>query len=103
MPVVGNAWQYGFCCGRRCRRSSGFNDDLAAYVLNEQELELVRHAADPALSFTILWTKKESLLKQTGEGLRNDLKNILVEATCHFQTIIAPDSGYVCTTAQTIV
>lgn len=80
-----------------------FNDDLAAYVLNEQELELVRHAADPALSFTILWTKKESLLKQTGEGLRNDLKNILVEAMCHFQTIIAPDSGYVCTTAQTIV
>ena len=79
-----------------------FNDDLAAYVLNEQELESVRHAADPALFFTILWTKKESLLKLTGEGLRNDLKNILMEAKCHFQTIIAPDSGYVCTTAQTI-
>ena len=79
-----------------------FNDELAAYVFNEQELEMVRHAANPALFFTILWTKKESLLKLTGEGLRNDLKDILVEARCHFQTIIAPDSGYVCTTAQTI-
>ncbi|MBQ4441906.1 MAG: 4'-phosphopantetheinyl transferase superfamily protein [Bacteroidales bacterium] len=77
-----------------------FNDDLAAYVFNEHELELVRHAPDPALSFTVLWTQKESLLKLTGEGLRNDMKNILKEAKCHFHTVIASDSNYVCTTAQ---
>lgn len=77
-----------------------FNDDLAAYVFNERELELVRQAPDPALSFTVLWTQKESLLKLTGEGLRNDMKDILVEAKCQFHTIVAPDSGYVCTTAQ---
>lgn len=77
-----------------------FNDDLAAYVFNEHELELVRHAPDPALSFTVLWTQKESLLKLTGEGLRNDMKNILKETKCHFHTVIASDSNYVCTTAQ---
>lgn len=73
-----------------------FNDTLAAYVFNEQELAYVRQAPNPALAFTMLWTKKESLLKMTGEGLRNDLKGLLVNSPYHFQTLVAPDSQYVC-------
>lgn len=74
-----------------------FKDTLAAYVLNEQELAHVRQAPNPALAFTILWTKKESLLKLTGDGLRRDLKELLMNAPNHFQTLVDPDLQYVCT------
>ena len=73
-----------------------FNEMLAAYVLNEEELDTVRRAADPALTFTILWTRKECLLKLTGEGLRHDLKGLLVGCRHSFQTVVGGESRYVC-------
>lgn len=61
---------------------------LIAYTMNDREQEQINASADPALRFLYFWTRKEALLKLTGEGIRNDMKNVLSEAErYHFETI----------------
>lgn len=50
---------------------------LCHYVLNTAEYEGVMSSAKPEEAFCRLWTKKESLLKMTGEGLRRPLPPLL--------------------------
>lgn len=54
-----------------------FNESLARYVLCDEEYELVMKAADKDEEFIKYWTKKEAVLKLTGEGLTDDVKSIL--------------------------
>lgn len=58
------------CLGR-------YSETLAAYTMNDEELGAIQEADDPDTTFTILWTKKEALLKLTGEGITDDLKTVL--------------------------
>lgn len=51
--------------------------DLVHYCCNEEETASVFAAANPALRFTELWTRKEALVKLTGEGLTDDIRAIL--------------------------
>lgn len=74
-----------------------YNDNLARYVLNDEEYDKVRLSDNPALEFTKFWTKKESLLKLTGEGIRDDLKQALVGTKAHFETHENLEKGYVYT------
>ncbi len=53
-----------------------FDGDLAKVIFNPEELEAVRSADDSAVKFTELWTRKESFLKLTGEGLKDNLKDV---------------------------
>ena len=57
-----------------------FDENLAKVIFNPEELEAVRSADEPAVKFTELWTRKESFLKLTGEGLRDNLKDVLSDA-----------------------
>jgi 4'-phosphopantetheinyl transferase len=76
-----------------------FNKELATYVLNEDQLEQVLQSTDPAVEFLKFWTQKESLLKLTGEGIRNDLKTLdMHKAILH--TTINIDGSYVCSSAS---
>ncbi len=54
-----------------------YNEALCRKVLSEEEHALVLSSDRPDLEFTKLWTRKEALLKLTGEGIRDDLKDIL--------------------------
>lgn len=76
-----------------------FNDSLARYVLNDEEYRKVKSSANPAMEFTKLWTMKESLLKLTGEGIRDDLKQVLVGVNVHFETHVKQEKNYVYTMA----
>ena len=62
--------------------------------MNEEELRQILTAERPDVAFTRLWTMKEAVLKRTGEGLRNDLKNVLVNAP-ELTTVVSPDLRYV--------
>ena len=61
---------------------------LIAYTMNDLEQEQINASANPVMKFLYFWTRKEALLKLTGEGIRNDLKLVLAEAEkYHFETI----------------
>ncbi|MBQ2559234.1 MAG: 4'-phosphopantetheinyl transferase superfamily protein [Fibrobacter sp.] len=61
---------------------------LVSYTMNDREHEQINASADPALRFLYFWTRKEALLKLTGEGIRNDMKQVLSESgKCHFETV----------------
>lgn len=56
-----------------------YKESLARYVLNDEEFNAVQASENPDLKFTILWTKKEAVLKLVGTGVSNNMKNVLVE------------------------
>ena len=77
-----------------------FNASLVEYTMNEQEVQQIRQAADPAREFTRLWTMKEALMKLTGEGISNHMKDVLNRSDVTFQTVVSPDRSYVYTICQ---
>ena len=52
---------------------------LIAYTMNEEEQALIASAPESLTAFLALWTKKEAVLKLTGEGIRSDLKTVLAK------------------------
>ena len=56
------------------------DDDTIAATMNEAEQRIITEARNPVEAFLRLWTRKESLLKLTGEGLRNDMRHVLSDA-----------------------
>lgn len=79
--------------------------DVCRYCFNESEITDILGSDAPTLTFTILWTKKEALLKLTGEGLTNDLPMLLFSPQVRdvtFQTHVASDKSYVYTICRWI-
>lgn len=76
-----------------------FDLELAEYVCMPHELKTILNHSDPALAFTVLWTKKESYCKLTGRGLndRKEIREILINNSTSFHTIINEAGGYVLT------
>ncbi len=70
------------CMGR-------YKPALAEYAMSEAELKEIEEGGDRV--FTMIWTKKEALLKLTGEGIVDDLKNVLTSERMKNVKII---SGY---------
>ena len=91
------------CLGR-------YSEGVARYSLSEEELHTLYYDADGnqrsnddlQLQFTILWTKKESLLKLLGTGITDDIKTILPAYAdkVSFETTVNTAKQYVCTVAR---
>ena len=80
-----------------------FKEDLANFVLNDNELQQVLSAADKSIAFTTLWTMKESYMKLTGTGLVSNRKGLLNETVMQnfrFNTTVNSESEYVITYVQ---
>lgn len=79
------------------------NDSLARHVLNDEEYMRVQHASDPGVEFTKLWTRKEALVKLTGLGITDDLRQLLtlpIYNNVEFTTRVNAEKGYALSLAQ---
>ncbi len=75
-----------------------FSPELAAATMNPEELDIIQSSPNPSIAFTRFWTMKESLLKLTGEGITDNLHDILTNTdNYHFITEIDETTGYVLT------
>lgn len=80
-----------------------YKPQLAQHVMNDNELQQIAQATDPALAFTRLWTQKEAYLKLTGEGITRDLRTVLTPEVLQqhpFHTQTNTEHHYVLTIAQ---
>ena len=71
-----------------------YKESLARYTMNDDELQQILTADRPDVAFTRLWTMKEAVLKLSGEGLHNNLKEVLTGMT-GITTVVSPDERYV--------
>jgi 4'-phosphopantetheinyl transferase len=71
-----------------------YKESLARYTMNDTELEKILHSPHPEQAFIRLWTMKEALLKLTGEGIRNDIKDVLTGQES-FETVENTERGYI--------
>lgn len=74
-----------------------YNESLAHHTMNDKELQEIEASTDKARAFIRLWTRKEALLKLTGEGIRSDLKPVLNRKNVRFEVTEGED--FVCTVA----
>lgn len=82
------------CLGRLIDKNGSLNMSLAEYVLSPEELEQVVEG-DSDLVFTKFWTQKESLVKLTGTGIEDDLKQILsLHPEVTIDTSVSLEHGY---------
>ena len=82
-------------------RIGRYDESLARHVLNDQEFSAVQQASDPQVAFIRYWTQKEAIVKLTGRGLDDDLKNLLFKynnVSLHTKEHL--DKGYVVTVAE---
>lgn len=76
------------CVGR-------FSDSLARYTLNDEEYQHVTSSQSPDTEFTRYWTKKEAVVKLSGRGIDDDVKDILKKsAHVCVKTFVHLDAGY---------
>lgn len=99
--VIGDDAEVGIdveCLGR-------YKPSLAEYCMSNDELKQIAEADDQDAEFTMLWTKKEALLKMTGEGITDDMKGCLKSARMEGVTIesgINKEKGYAWSVASKI-
>lgn len=76
-----------------------YKHDLAAYCMSESEVRWIE-SEDTDMRFTMLWTKKEALLKLLGTGITDDIKTVLERYSdgIHFEVVTS--NNYVCTIAS---
>lgn len=73
---------------------------LAQYTMNNDELQQIQKSENSAIEFARLWTMKEALLKLTGRGITNNMKDVLVGCTAHIDTTLSQDKRYVYSIAR---
>ena len=83
-------------------RIRNYNRQLAERVLSAEELEATESPPHRDVAFIELWTRKEALLKMTGEGIRDDLRKVLygpLYESVEWTTTIKQERGWICTIA----
>ena len=76
---------------------SAYDEEVARYAMNDDELEQIHRSPRPDVAFTHLWTRKEAVLKRSGQGLTNQaaLRDLLRTNSLPLLTVESPDLRYV--------
>jgi len=77
-----------------------YKDELAKFTMNADELRVIDESDAPEVAFIRFWTMKEAVLKLSGEGICNDMKNVLSGFSGQMETIVNEAKGYVYTIAR---
>ena len=74
---------------------SNFDEQVARYVMNQEEWSQIESSSCPDVEFACLWTRKEAVLKQTGFGISDNLKEVLTTHPLPVDTFISQNRRYV--------
>lgn len=78
-----------------------YREAVARYTMNDEEMALITNAPQPEVMFTRLWTMKEARLKLTGEGINDNMKQVLTEADRKsYTTVECLEQGYIYTVCE---
>ncbi len=80
-------------------------ESVMTYAMNEMEIHQILTAPSPDETFIELWTKKEALLKLTGEGINDNMKHILSNihaSEIQIETYSCKEKGYIYSIASRI-
>lgn len=78
-----------------------YRESVARYAMNDEELRQILQSEQREVAFTRLWTMKESLLKLTGRGINDGMKNVLSGVpTTRFTTTERLDKNYIYTVCE---
>ena len=76
-----------------------YSIEVARQVMNDDEIRQIEASAQPEVTFTRLWTMKESLFKLSGGAIGSDPVHLLDDASNYrFDTVIHP--RYIYTTCN---
>jgi len=76
-------------------------EGLVKYTMNEHEQDQIFSSSTPNIEFTRLWTQKEAVLKLTGQGIINDLKQVLADKSLYqLETNTSPEGKYIYSVAR---
>lgn len=81
----------------------GISDSLLNYCCNAQEISNIEKSANPNAEFIRLWTVKEAVLKWSGEGIANNLRDLLTPqliSGLEIETHPCPEEGFFYTTCR---
>ncbi len=68
---------------------------LIRFTMNDIEQTLINTSSNPTMQFLFYWTRKEALLKLTGDGIRNDIKDVLTDSdNYHIETVTSDQYVY---------
>lgn len=66
-----------------------YNDSLARYCMNDEEVSLINASESQQEAFTLLWTKKEAVAKCTGRGIDDNIKDLLLPHNMMYMEVCA--------------
>ena len=72
-----------------------YRQSLVDYTMNADEVHQIQQAERPDVEFIKLWTQKEAVMKLSGEGISNHVKQVLVDHPASLTTVVSPDLRYI--------
>ena len=73
-------------CGIDIESPRKISEPLVRYAMNDEEQAIILQSREPSRTFLRLWTQKEAVGKLLGTGIRDNVKDLLREASYNIET-----------------